>query len=71
MIGNTWDPTASMSTMKYFLTDHAKHKSIVHQLDFIGHFYKPMSNIEFLRIWTVDMKNNSQSIPTILEDQWG
>ena len=34
-IGDTWDPTASMRTLKYFLADSAKHKSRVHQLDFI------------------------------------
>ena len=38
MIGDTWSPTASMRTLKYFLADAAKHKAIVHQLDFIGAF---------------------------------
>ena len=38
MIGDTWSPTASMRTLKYFLADAAKHKSRVHQLDFIGAF---------------------------------
>ena len=38
MVGDTWSPTASMRTMKYFSADVAKHKSIVHQLDFIGAF---------------------------------
>ena len=38
MIGYTWSPTASMRTLKYFLADAAKHKSIVHQLDFIAAF---------------------------------
>ena len=36
MIGDTWSPTASMRTLKYFLADAAEHKSRVHQLDFIG-----------------------------------
>ena len=36
MVGDTWSPTASMRTLKYFLADAEKHKSIVHQLDFIG-----------------------------------
>ena len=36
MVGDTWSPTASMSNLKYFLADAAKHKAIVHQLDFIG-----------------------------------
>ena len=38
MIGDTWSPTASMRTLKYFLADAEKHKAIVHQLDFIGAF---------------------------------
>ena len=38
IFGDTWSPTASMSTLKYFLADAAKHKAIVHQLDFIGAF---------------------------------
>ena len=31
MVGNTWSPTASTRTLKYFLVDAAKHKAIVHQ----------------------------------------
>ena len=38
MVVYTWSPTASMSTLKYFLADTAKHKARVHQLDFIGAF---------------------------------
>ena len=38
MVGDTWSPTASMRTLKYFLADAAKHKAIVYQLDFIGAF---------------------------------
>ena len=38
MVGDTWSPTASMRTLKYFLADSAKHKARVHQLDFIGAF---------------------------------
>ena len=38
MVGDTWSPTAYMRTLKYFLADSAKHKSIVHQLYFIGEF---------------------------------
>ena len=30
MIGDTWSPTASMRTAKYFLADAAKHKTRVH-----------------------------------------
>ena len=35
MVGDTWSPTSSMTTSKYFLADTAKHKARVHQLDFI------------------------------------
>ena len=38
MIEETWSPTASMRTLKYFLPDAAKHKARVHQLDFFGAF---------------------------------
>ena len=36
MVGDTWSPTASMRTLKYFLEDTAENKARVHQLDFIG-----------------------------------
>ena len=36
MVGDTWSPTASMRTLKYFLANSAKHKARVHQLGFIG-----------------------------------
>ena len=38
MVGDTWSPTASMRTLKYFLADADKNKARVHQLDFIGSF---------------------------------
>ena len=38
LVGDNWSPTASMRTLKYFLSDATKHKSRVHQLDFIGAF---------------------------------
>ena len=38
MNGDTWDTTSSMMNLKYFLENSAKHKSIVHQLSFIGEF---------------------------------
>ena len=40
MVGDTGSPTASMRTLKYVLADAAKHRAIVHQLDFIGAFLK-------------------------------
>ena len=36
LVGDTWSPTASVRTLKYFLADATKHKSRVNQLDFIG-----------------------------------
>ena len=41
VMGDTWSPTASLRTLKYFLGDAARHKSKVKQLDFIGPFSKP------------------------------
>ena len=38
MVGDTWSPTFSMRTLKYFLSDGAKYKARVHQLYFIGAF---------------------------------
>ena len=40
MVGDTWSPTASMRTFKYFLANATKHKLRVHKLDFIGAFLK-------------------------------
>ena len=34
--GDNWSSTASMRTLKYFVTDEVKHKARVHKLDFIG-----------------------------------
>ena len=48
MVGYTWLPTASMRTLKYFLADAAKHKSRVHQLDFIGAFLQVKVKTESL-----------------------
>ena len=38
MVGDTWSPTASIRTFNYFLSDAAKRKARVCQLDFIGAF---------------------------------
>ena len=38
IIGYTWSPKSSTRTIKYFLSDDSNHKSIVHQLNFIGAF---------------------------------
>ena len=52
MIGDTWSPTASMRTLKYFLADAAKHKARVHQLDFIGAFLQANVKNRVLLSWT-------------------
>ena len=38
VMGETWSPTASLRTVKYFLADAARHKAKIKQLDFIGAF---------------------------------
>ena len=38
LVGDTWSPTASMRTLKYFLEDETKYKAIFHQLYFIVEF---------------------------------
>ena len=43
LVGDTWSPTASMRTLKYFLADATKHKTRVHQLYFIGAFLQEKS----------------------------
>ena len=51
MVGDTWSPTASMSTLKYFLADAAKHKARVRQLYFIGAFLQAkVKNILFIKL---------------------
>ena len=35
LVGDTWSPTASMRTLKYFLAYKTNHKARFHQLDFI------------------------------------
>ena len=51
LVGNTWSPTASMSTLKYFLSDATKHKARVHQLDFIEAFLQAkLKNRVFVKL---------------------
>ena len=40
LVEDTWSPTASMRTLKYFLEDATKHKAIVHKLYFIVAFFQ-------------------------------
>ena len=50
MIGDTWDPTVSIRTLKYFLSDSAKHKARVHQLDFVGAFLQSSVKPRVLKV---------------------
>ena len=51
IVGDTWSPTASMRTLKYFLADAAKHKARVHQLYFIGEFLQAkVKNRDFVKL---------------------
>ena len=51
MVVDTWSPTASMSNLKYFLADAAKHKARFHQLDFIGEYLQAkVNNRVFVRL---------------------
>ena len=54
MVGDTWSPTASMRTLKYFLGDAAKHKARVHKLDFIGAFLQ--ANVKNRVFFKLDMR---------------
>ena len=51
LVGDNWSPTASVRTLKYFLTDAAKHKARVRQFDFIETFFQAkVKNREFVKL---------------------
>ena len=51
LVGDNWSPIASMRTLNYFLVDATKHKTRVHQLDFIGAFLQAKEkNRVFVRL---------------------
>ena len=51
LVGDTWSPTPSMRTLKYFLEDATKHKERVHQLYFIGELFQAKANnIVFVKL---------------------
>ena len=54
IVGDTWDPTAPMRTLKYLLADAASHKSIFNQLDFIGLFLQ--SNVKYIAFAKLDSR---------------
>ena len=68
LIGYTWSPTYSMSTLKYFLEDSVKHKARVYQLGFIGSFLQGKVENMVLRSWKVDMQTILQNVQVTLED---
>ena len=43
-VGDNWSLTASMRTLKFYLSDDVKHKARVHHLDFIGEFLQAKAN---------------------------
>ena len=68
MVGDTWSPTASMRTLKYFLADAAKHKARVHQLDFIGAFLQAKVNNRVLSSWKLGIHIIFQNMHNTLEE---
>ena len=69
LVGNTWSPTASMRTLKYFLADATKHKTRVHQLDFIGAFLQEkIKNIVFFSSWILGIQFFSKNMQRTLEE---
>ena len=51
LFGDTWSPTSSMRTLKYFQADAAKHKAKVHQIYFIGGLLQAkVKNVVFVKL---------------------
>ena len=48
LVGDNWSPTASMSTLKYFLEDLVKNKARVHQLYLLEHSCKQKLRMGYL-----------------------
>ena len=68
MVGNTWSPTASMRTLKYFLSDKAKHKARVHKIDFIGAFLQAKVKNIFFSSWILGIQIIFQNMHSTLEE---
>ena len=68
MVGDNWSPTASMSTLKYFLAYAAKHKARVHQLYFIGEFLQAKVKNRFFLIWTLVIQIIFQNVKSALKE---
>ena len=68
MVGDTWSPTASIRTLKYFLVDAAKNKARVHQLDFIGELLQAKVKNRFFFKLDIRYTDFFQSMHSTLED---
>ena len=68
LVGDTWSPTASMRTLKYFLADAAKHKARVHQLDFIGLFLQAKVKNRVLSSWILGIQIIFHNMQSTLEE---
>ena len=54
IIGYIWSPTSKMRTLKYVLADAYKHKSRVHELDFIVAFL--LANVKYIYFVKADSR---------------
>ena len=71
MVGDTWSPTASMRTLKYFLEYASKHKARFHQLDFIGAFLQSkLKSRVFLSSWILCIQIIFQNMQSTLKEPW-
>ena len=68
MIGDTWSPTDSIRTLKYFLADAAKHKARVHRLDFIGSFLQAKVKNRIFSSCTLGIQIIFQNMHSNLEE---
>ena len=51
LFGETWSPTSSMRTFKYFSADDVNHNAIMHQLNFIRAFlHAEVKNRVFVKL---------------------
>ena len=67
-VGDNWSPTASMSNLKYFLGDAAKHKAKFHQLDFIGAVLQAKVKNRVLSSWILGIQITFQNMHSTLEE---
>ena len=67
LFGDTWSPTVSIRTLKYFLADATKHKAGIPQLDFIGDLFNQKWRTDSFSSSTVDVQIIFQNIQSSLE----